>query len=74
MLELGIPMITLNCAVGVDYVAQRRSMHISWLLNSTQPIDIHNDRGDYRVQNCYANIQCENGYNVWVMTCILLNK
>ena len=54
-------MITLNCTT--DYTVQSRSIHVSWLLNSTPPGNIMDDRGkSRRVQNCETVLICENGY------------
>ena len=61
---LGYPMIILNSTT--DYAAQARSIHVSWLLNSTPPGDILSDKGRRRVQSCLASISCENEYTLWV--------
>lgn len=59
-IELGYPMITLNCTT--DYAIQSRSIHISWLLNYSQPDVFPNYFKGKRVQRCEAEIKCENGY------------
>ena len=58
-----------------DYVAQERSIHVSWLLNSMPPAagDILVNGRIRRVQSCGASIDCENGHRDWVkILCIWL--
>ena len=61
---LGLPMITLNCTT--DYVAQSRSIYITWFLNSTTPKS--ND-----VTACNTSFNCGNDlYTDGVCTTVLL--
>lgn len=52
----------INCTTSVDYVAQARSINVTWMLNSTLPINYLDNNGRYRVLACEAVIQCGNGY------------
>ena len=52
-------MITLNCTT--NYAVPERIIHVSWLLNSRQPIVFKNYNGKMRIQNCVANAICGNG-------------
>ena len=63
-------MITLNCTT--DYAAPERIIHVSWLLNSRQPIAFRNHYGGMRIQNCVAMIVCGNGYKFRVKYIVLL--
>lgn len=66
-------MITLNCTT--DYAVPERIVHVSWLLDSRQPIVLRNRIGGMRIQNCVSIIACRGGYKFRVRThiyCVVL--
>lgn len=60
--DLGNPEMTVNCTAPADYVKQLRSIQVSWLLNSTPPSNILDNKGRARVHDCNLIIKCGNGY------------
>ena len=62
-------MITLNCTT--DYAVPERIMHVSWLLDSRQPIVFRNRIGRMRIQNCVTIIVCDSGYKFRVKIYVL---